>query len=108
MSEVGGASGDLSARAQTACKKFLLSVEAPEAIAENKANYYGLTIMLVPSSSANLEKFFMCIPKVQKELAHLRPLFRKIFRENSIHLRYQFFKHKMLRHLWARYINEEQ
>lgn len=70
-------------------------------------NHYGLIIAMVPSSSANLEKALICIPKLQKQIPKLKPLFSKIFRENSIRLRMNFFSHELIQHLWAQYTFDE-
>ena len=80
---------------------------APEEAQNNKLNYYALTIAIVHSSSTGLKKFFICIPELQKQLARLTPLFSKIFRENSIKLRKEFFANEIVRYLWSRYISDE-
>ena len=101
INQIYEGSGDLSMRAQEACKKYIKSIGAPKNVQNDKLNYYGLTIALVPSSAANLNKCFMCIPKLQSEIPKLRPLFSKIFRENSIKLRQAFFSNELIRYLWA-------
>ena len=101
INQIYEGSGDLSMRAQEACKKYIKSIGAPKSVQNDKLNYYGLTIALVPSSAANLNKCFMCIPKLQSEIPKLRPLFSKIFRENSIKLRQAFFSNELIRYLWA-------
>ena len=76
-------------------------------VQEDKRNHYGLMIALVPSSTANLEKFFICVPKMQREISRLKPIFSKIYRENSIKLRLEFFSNELIRHLWSQYIHDE-
>ena len=49
----------------------------------------------------------MCIPKLQGQIAHLKPLFSKIFRENSIKMRIDFFSDELIRCLWTQYIFDE-
>jgi len=107
INQIYEGSGDLSMRAQEACKKYIKSIGAPKEVQNDKLNYYGLTIALVPSSAANLNKCFTCIPKLQKEIPRLRPLFSKIFRENSIKLRISFFSHELIRYLWAQFTKDE-
>lgn len=107
INQIYEGSGDLSMRAQEACRKYIKSIGAPIEVQNNKLNYYGLTIALVPSSAANLNKCFTCIPKLQAEIPHLRPLFSKIFRENSVKLRTSFFSNELIRYMWAQYSKEE-
>ena len=108
INQIYEGSGDLSVRAQEACKKYIKSIGAPKDVQNDKLNYYGLTIALVPSSADNLAKCFTCIPKLQKEIPRLRPLFSKIFRENSIKLRSAFFSNELIRYLWAQYTRDER
>ena len=107
INQIYDGSGDLSQKAQEACKKFIKSVGAPEHIQNDKMTYSGLTIVLVPSSASNLTKFFMCIPELQSQIPRLKPLFSKIFRENSIKLRMDFFSNDLVRYLWSQYIFDE-
>ena len=107
INQIYDGTGDLSEKAQEACKNYIRSIGAPEEVQNDKLNYYALAIAIVPSSTTNLSKFFVCIPKLQKELFHLQPLFSKIFRENSIRLRKDFFSHDLVRYLWAQYIFDE-
>ena len=107
INQIYDGSGDLSAKAQDACKKFIKSIGAPAHVQNDKRSYYGLTIALVPSSASNLNKFFTCTPMLQKEIPRLKPLFSKIFRENSIKLRIDFFSNELIRCIWARYIIDE-
>ena len=104
VNKIFDGSGDLSRHAQESCKRYIKSIGAPEHIQNNKLNYYALTIAMVHSSSAGLKKFFICIPKLQNQLSRLTPLFSKIFRENSIKLRKEFFANELVRYLWTRYL----
>lgn len=89
-------SGDLSKIAQDACQSFIKSIGASPEVQANKMHYYGLTIALVPSSAENLNKFFTCIPALQAQLPRLRPIFSKIFRENSVRMRHAFFSNELV------------
>ena len=100
-------SGELSEKAQEACRKFIKSVGGSPAAQNDKMNHYGLAIILVPSSAANLNKFFMCVPKLQQEIPRLKPLFCKVFRENSIRMRMEFFSNELMRCIWTQYIFDE-
>lgn len=107
INQIYDKSGDLSEVAQNACRQFIKSVGAPLHVQEDKSNHYGLMIALVPSSTSNLEKFFICVPKMQEEIPKLKPIFSKIFRENSIKLRLEFFSNELIQEIWSQYMLDE-
>ena len=80
---------------------------APDYVANKKIHYYSLIILIAPSSTRNLEKFFLGIPQIQKELHYLDPLFSKIFRENSIKLRKDFFSNELVQYLWSHFLFDQ-
>ena len=80
---------------------------APDSVANNKMHYYSLVILIAPSSTRNLNKFFISIPQIQSELAVLKPLFSKIFRENSIKLRKKFFSNELVQYLWSHFLFDQ-
>ena len=80
---------------------------APDYVANEKIHYYSLIILIAPSSTKNLEKFFLGIPLIKKELAYLDPLFSKIFRENSIKLRKDFFSNDLVQYLWSHFLFDQ-
>ncbi len=108
MSSIWDTNGDLLPSAQNACRLFIRSVGASARAQEDKFNHFGLIVTMVPSSSGNLEKFFASAPEVLSQIHRLRPLFSKIFRENSIQLRQDFFQNEMLRAIWSRYVRDEK
>lgn len=69
--------------------------------------HYGLAIISMPSSAANLNKAFVDLPKVQAHLPKLRMVYCKIFRENSIKLRIQLFSNELMQCVWRLYIQDE-
>ena len=69
--------------------------------------YYALIVTVVHCSYDNLEKFFVCVPELRRELNHLKPVFSKIFRENSLALRKHFFENELVRYLWSKFANDE-
>lgn len=70
-------------------------------------NHYGLVIVLVPSSASNLHKFFLYLPKLRENIDKLKPLFCKVFRENSVRLRTQLFSNELMRYIWRRFTLDE-
>ena len=64
INQIYDGTGDLSEKAQEACRKYIRSIGAPEEVQNDKLNYYALAIAIVPSSTTNLGKFFMCIPQL--------------------------------------------
>lgn len=107
VDQIYNSQGDLNEKASESFAQFIKSSGAPQSVAQNKMNHYSLAIMVAPSSTNNLEKFFQAVPDLSSELATLKPIFSRIFRENSIKLRMQFFANELIRHLWAQFINEK-
>ena len=69
--------------------------------------HYGLAIISMPSSSANLTKAFAALPRIQAQLPRLRMVYCKIFRENSIKLRIQLFSNELMQCVWMLYAHDE-
>lgn len=90
-----------------ACKAFLKKFGVPAHLREQKLTILGLVVIQAPSSASNLEKFFENNAEIMAVLPQLLAMFSKIFRENSVRLRKQFFKHETLRYLWNVYLQEE-
>ena len=61
---------------------------------------------MVPSSTQNLTKYFTCMPEMQRQIPRLKSIFSKIFRENSIRMRFDFFSDELIRLLWPTYVAE--
>ena len=107
ISKVFDVRGDIKPEVRDWCKKFLTRVGAPQEVIESKHYQYALVIIQAPSSASNLKMFFEGAPDVLKFVDDLKPLFCTVFRENSMKLRRRFFTDPLLKHMWARFRDEE-
>lgn len=90
-----------------ACHDFIRSVGGSEYAQHDRDMHYGLAILSMPSSAANLTKAFEALPLIQKHLPRLRMVYCKVFRENSIKLRTQLFSNELMQCVWMLYAHDE-
>ena len=107
VSQIYDGSGGISMKAKESCKRFIKSVGGPEELQNDIMCHYGLIVTVVHCSYDNLNKFFVCVPELQRELNTLKPVFSKIFRENSLALRKRFFENELIRYLWSKFAEDE-
>ena len=95
--------GKLKPEVYEALRQVLTDWEAPDYLVESKLCHHAMLILLTPCSQGNLGAFFANVKEIKPSLPSLSHIFCKIFRENSIRLRREFFRSDLVQHMWRKY-----
>jgi len=62
INQIYDSHGHMSQKAQESFERYIKSSGAPQSVAQNKMHHYSLAIMIAPSSTSNLDRFFVGLP----------------------------------------------
>jgi len=65
------------------CRTFLLEMNAPQHIIDNKLNLHALILLSLPTTSKKMDQALKKLPAVQASMPRLIMNFCSVFRENS-------------------------
>ena len=84
-----------------------MDLGAPQAMYDEPLHSHALIVLALPVASKNMHKALQNMPRIQANLPKLISTFCSVFRENSKHLRAQFFQNDLIQLMWSQYINDE-
>ena len=74
---------------------------------ENPLIWHAMVVLAMPVAAKNMHEALRVVPRVQASLPRCLQTFCSTFRENSIRMRNQFFRHELIQLMWTKYIEEE-